>query len=110
MVPGAFSAVATRLALQVAPVFVQPVNLMISNVPGPQVPLYIRGARVLAYHPASVISDLTGGVNITVFSYDGSLDIGIVACPDLVPGGWDLIDYLRDALEELKILADTPQE
>ncbi|MBC6459387.1 WS/DGAT/MGAT family O-acyltransferase [Actinomadura sp. HBU206391] len=106
MVPGAFSAMATRVALQVAPAFVQPANLMISNVPGPQVPLYICGARVLAYYPASVISDLTGGVNITVFSYNGSLDIGIVACPDLVPGNWDLIDYMRDGLEELKILAD----
>jgi diacylglycerol O-acyltransferase len=106
MVPGAFSAMATRMALQVAPALVQPANLMISNVPGPQLPLYICGARVLAYHPASVISDLTGGVNITVFSYNGSLDIGIIACPDLVPGGWDLIDYLRDALEELKILAN----
>jgi diacylglycerol O-acyltransferase len=108
MVPGAFSGMATRMALQVAPALVQPANLMISNVPGPQLPLYICGARVLAYHPASVISDLTGGVNITVFSYNGSLDIGIVACPDLMPGSWDLIDYLRDALEELKVLADAP--
>jgi WS/DGAT/MGAT family acyltransferase len=105
MVPGAFSGVATQIALRAAPAFVQPVNLMISNVPGPQLPLYICGARVLAYHPASVISDLTGGVNITVFTYDGSLDVGIIACPDLVPDVWELIDYLRDGLEELKILA-----
>ncbi|MGH3387347.1 MAG: WS/DGAT domain-containing protein, partial [Actinomadura sp.] len=40
-------------------------------------------------------------------SYAGNLDIGIVACPDLVPDVWEPIDYLRDALEELKILADT---
>ncbi|MCW2902158.1 MAG: acyltransferase [Streptosporangiaceae bacterium] len=107
IMPGTFSGLATRFALQLAPALVQPVNLMISNVPGPRTPLYICGARMLSYHPASVISDLTGGLNITVFSYDGSLDIGIVACPDLVPDVWELIDYLRDALEELKILADS---
>jgi WS/DGAT/MGAT family acyltransferase len=107
ILPAAFSGPATRAAIQLAPSFVQPVNLMISNVRGPQLPLYMSGARVLTYYPASVISDLTGGVNITVFSYAGSLDIGIVACPDLVPDVWDLIDYLRDALEELKILADS---
>jgi WS/DGAT/MGAT family acyltransferase len=106
MVPGMFSGMAMRLVLQLTSTLVQPVNLMISNVPGPQSPLYICGARLLSYHPASVISDLTGGLNITVFSYDGSLDIGIVACPDLVPDVWELVDYLRDALEELKILAD----
>jgi diacylglycerol O-acyltransferase len=107
LVPAAFSSAATRVAIQLAPVLIQPVNLMISNVRGPLLPLYMSGARVLNYHPASVISDLTGGVNITVFSYAGSLDVGIVACPDLVPDVWELIDYLRDALEELKILADS---
>ena len=106
MVPAAFSGRATRLALRMAPALVQPVNLMISNVPGPRRPLYLCGARVLAYHPASVISDLTGGVNITVFSYNGSLDVGVVACPDLVRDVWELVDYLRDALDEMKILAD----
>ncbi|MGH3388131.1 MAG: WS/DGAT/MGAT family O-acyltransferase [Actinomadura sp.] len=107
IVPAAFSGAATRAAMRLAPVLMQPVNVMISNVRGPQLPLYMSGARVLDYHPASVVSDLTGGVNITVFSYAGNLDIGIVACPDLVPDVWEPIDYLRDALEELKILADT---
>jgi diacylglycerol O-acyltransferase / wax synthase len=106
LVPAALSGPATRVAVQLAPLFKQPVNLMISNVRGPRLPLYLSGAQVLNHYPASVISDLTGGVNITVFSYADSLDIGIVACPNLVPDGWELIDYLRDALEELKILAD----
>lgn len=100
LMPPALSGIATRLAMQMAPVL-NPVNLLVSNVPGPQQPLYARGARVLAYYPASVISDATGGVNITVFSYDGNLDVGIIACPDLVPDAWNLVDYLRESLNEL---------
>jgi hypothetical protein len=103
--PSPISGLATRLMMQVAPA-ISPVNLIISNVPGPQLPLYVRGARVLTYYPASVISDATGGVNITVFSYNGSLDIGIIACPDLVPDVWNLVDYLRDSLTELLKLCD----
>ncbi|GAB3651781.1 wax ester/triacylglycerol synthase family O-acyltransferase [Actinocorallia lasiicapitis] len=106
LVPASISGLATRLVMQVAPAL-SPVNLIISNVPGPQQPLYIRGARVLTYYPASVISDATGGLNITVFSYNGSLDIGIIACPDLVPDAWNLIDYLRDSLTELLKLTNT---
>jgi hypothetical protein len=77
---------------------------VISNVPGPQFPLYLCRAEVLGYFPISVISDLTGGLNITVFSYNGNVDIGIVACREMVPDVWTLLDHLRDALEELKSL------
>ncbi|MEO5874744.1 MAG: wax ester/triacylglycerol synthase family O-acyltransferase [Streptosporangiaceae bacterium] len=100
LVPAPVSGIVTRLALRMAP-SISPLNLIISNVAGPQMPLYLRGARVLTYYPASVISDVTGGVNITVFTYNGNLDIGIIACRDLVPDVWDLIGHLRDALTEL---------
>lgn len=105
LVPTPISGIATRLAMQMAP-SISPINLIISNVPGPAMPLYMRGARVLTYYPASVISDVTGGINITVFSYNGSLDIGIIACRELVPDVWNLIDHLRDALAELVKLTD----
>jgi len=105
LVPAPISGIATRLAMQMAP-SISPINLIISNVPGPAMPLYLRGARVLTYYPASVISDVTGGVNITVFSYNGSLDIGVIACRDLVPDVWNFIGYLRDALAELLKLVD----
>ncbi|MDL4775531.1 WS/DGAT/MGAT family O-acyltransferase [Actinomadura xylanilytica] len=82
----------------------RPINLIVSNVPGPQFPLYLCGARVLGYYPVSVVSDITGGVNITVFSYDGKIDIGVVACRDLVPDPSELLDHLADALDELKDL------
>ncbi|WP_018658254.1 WS/DGAT/MGAT family O-acyltransferase [Actinomadura flavalba] len=106
MVPPPLAGPLTRLALRAAPATgVLPLNIVVSNVPGPQFPLYLGGAKVLAYYPISVITDLTGGLNITVFSYDGHLDVGIVSCPALVPDPSDLLDHLTDALDELKHLA-----
>jgi WS/DGAT/MGAT family acyltransferase len=99
-------AVAARAARVVARAAVAnwmevPFNVVISNVPGPQFPLYGFGARLVANYPVSAINDGIG-LNITVQSYDGSLDFGVIGCRELVPDVWDLIDYLRDALGELR--------
>lgn len=75
-------------------------NLVISNVPGPQIPLYCAGARLEANFPVSVITDGMG-LNITVMSYCGNLDFGIVADRDQMPDVWNLIDWLREELAEL---------
>lgn len=107
LLPAPLAGPLTRLALQAVPsTYLRQINLVVSNVPGPQFPLYLCGARVLGYYPISVISDVTGGVNVTVFSYDGKLNIGIVACRDMIPDAWELIDYLDDALDELKGLIE----
>jgi diacylglycerol O-acyltransferase / wax synthase len=76
-------------------------NLVISNVPGPQLPLYLAGARLVANYPVSVITDGMG-LNITVMSYMGSLDFGIVADRDQMPDLWKLMGWLGDALDELR--------
>jgi diacylglycerol O-acyltransferase len=76
-------------------------NLVISNVPGPQFPLYCAGARLDANYPVSVITDGMG-LNITVMSYCGHMDFGIVADRDQMPDLWRLIDWLGEALEELR--------
>jgi diacylglycerol O-acyltransferase / wax synthase len=76
-------------------------NLVISNVPGPQVPLYCAGARLDANYPVSVITDGMG-LNITVMSYCGHLDFGIVADRDQIPDLWSMIDWLGESLDELK--------
>jgi hypothetical protein len=57
----------------------------------------------------SVITDVSGGINITVFSYDGRLGFGIVTDRDMVPDVWDLIDYLRDSLTEYGALSGRAQ-
>ena len=75
-------------------------NLVISNVPGPQVPLYCAGARLDANYPVSVITDGMG-LNMTVMSYCGHLDFGLVADRDQMPDLWRMIEWLRDSLEEL---------
>ena len=61
-----------------------PMNLVITNIPGPPVPLYVRGARVLhAYPYVEVIDD--EGLTIAVVSYEGNLSFGITADRDAVP-------------------------
>jgi diacylglycerol O-acyltransferase / wax synthase len=77
-------------------------NLVVSNVPGPQLPLYCAGARLEANYPVSVITDGMG-LNITVMSYCGHMDFGIVADRDQMPDVWCLIDWLAEELEELKL-------
>ena len=76
-------------------------NLVISNVPGPQFPLYMAGAELVANYPVSVITDGMG-LNITVMSYRGHMDFGIVADRDQMSDVSCLIEWLQEALEELK--------
>ena len=76
-------------------------NLVISNVPGPQFPLYCAGAKLVANYPISVITDGMG-LNITVMSYMGHLDFGIVADREQMPDVWSLIGWLEDALSEFE--------
>ncbi|BBZ12316.1 WS/DGAT/MGAT family O-acyltransferase [Mycobacterium branderi] len=66
-------------------------NLIISNVPGPQAPLYFLGAQLKAMYPLGPIFH-SCGLNITVMSLDGTLNVGILACPRLIPDVWKLAD------------------
>jgi diacylglycerol O-acyltransferase len=76
-------------------------NLVISNVPGPQFPLYCAGARLEANYPVSVITDGMG-LNITVMSYCGHMDFGIVADRDQMKDLWCLLDWLSEELDLLR--------
>ena len=54
-------------------------NMLLSNVPGPQVPMYMAGATMRAYFPVSIV--IHGiALNITILSYNGSMDYGLIAC------------------------------
>jgi diacylglycerol O-acyltransferase len=75
-------------------------NLVVSNVPGPQVPLYFLGAEVRAMYPLGPIFH-GSGLNITVMSLSGTLDVGLISCPELLPDLWDMADDFRVALDEL---------
>ncbi|MBL8350767.1 MAG: wax ester/triacylglycerol synthase family O-acyltransferase [Burkholderiaceae bacterium] len=76
-------------------------NLPISNVPGPPVPLYIAGARLLTMSPCSMPYH-GQSLNITVESYCDALDFGLVACRRTVPDLAELADRLLPALDELE--------
>ena len=106
-IPPALSNRAARctLSLGSSPVGHPTWNLVVSNVPGPQFALYLAGAKLLANYPVSVITDGLG-LNITVVSYDGGLHFGIVACRELVPDLWGLMDHHAEALAELRKLVD----
>ncbi len=82
-----------------------PFNLCISNVPGPNVPVYLCGATLLAHYPVSVVTD-GQGLNITLVGYLGQLNFGLLACRELVPDIETLAGYLVDELELLAKAAD----
>ncbi len=75
-------------------------NLIVSNVPGPPVPLYFLGAHIKAMYPLGPIFH-GNGLNVTVMSLDGTLNVGLVSCRELAPHLWDLADAFEPALDEL---------
>ncbi|GAA4560256.1 WS/DGAT/MGAT family O-acyltransferase [Planotetraspora kaengkrachanensis] len=110
MFPAAFTALATPALFRLAGMAGTGVNLIVSNVPGPRAPLYMCGARLLSYHPMSVVTDVTGGISVTCMSYDGRLDFGVVACPTRLPDVWSVIGHLREAMDELLALVEEPAQ
>lgn len=79
-------------------------NLVISNVPGPPFPLYLAGAEMIAAYPMGPIMD-GAGLNVTVLSYREHVDIGFMACSDLIPDVWDLAAAVDPAFDEIKQVA-----
>jgi diacylglycerol O-acyltransferase / wax synthase len=75
-------------------------NLVVSNVPGPQTPLYFLGNEVKAMYPLGPVFH-GSGLNITVMSLTGTLNVGLIACPELVPDLWELADDFGVGMEEL---------
>lgn len=86
----------SRLADRMPPL----ANVAISNVPGPQIPLYFAGAKLLTYYPVSIAVH-SMALNITVQSYKGALDFGLTACRKAVPDLPELARHIRLAHEEL---------
>lgn len=100
--PPALSIRAARVAsrLKIADRLHPPVNLVVSNVPGPRSKLYLERAEMVNYYPVSTIVDGVG-LNITVQSYCDTMDFAVVACRELVPDLDDLADYVIDEFAEL---------
>ena len=76
-------------------------NVVVSNVPGPQVPLYFYGTRLRGVFPISVLAPNVA-LNITVYSYAGRMCFGLVAGKRQIPDLPDLTRYIKSSLQVLK--------
>ena len=87
-----------------------PVNVVVSNVPGPRVPVTIDGTPMTDIYSVGPI--LEGiGLNVTVWSYVDRMNFTLLACPDLLPDLDELVGELRPALDELlaTVREETPR-
>jgi diacylglycerol O-acyltransferase / wax synthase len=93
------------LGLSAVPGFVgatrPPFNIVISNVPGPQQPMYWNGARLDGNYPLSIVLD-GQALNITLANNGDNLDFGLVGCRRSVPHLQRLLGHIEDALKDLE--------
>jgi diacylglycerol O-acyltransferase / wax synthase len=82
-------------------------NLVISNVPGPTVPLYMAGAKMLTNYPTSIVVHGVA-LNITVQTYNESLDVGIIACAQAMPEVDEFAAHIETSFLEFKGLPVAP--
>ena len=78
-----------------------PVNAIVTNVPGPQFPLYLAGARLLAMYPVVPLIP-GGGLGVALFSYEGKLCWGFNGDFELVPDLGSLVDDIAASFEALR--------
>jgi len=99
--PPAVARAAFRLVARAGAVRrLRPGNLVVSNVPGPQFPLYFAGMRMVGAYPIGPVVDGVA-LNITVQNYLDSLFVGLNACPAVVPDIAELATLVRQELHDL---------
>jgi hypothetical protein len=94
--PATLVSLAARLAGRA-----RPFNMTVTNVPGPQFPLYMAGSEMLATYPLVPLWQ-SHGAGIAMFSVSGMIDIGINMDRDLIEDPSLLAEYMRHSFEELK--------
>jgi diacylglycerol O-acyltransferase / wax synthase len=102
-VPSATAAMAGRLytELGLANQMNLPFNCVVTNVPGPQVPLYSAGARLVTQYGLGPVYDGMG-LMFPVFSYCGHVNIAVNACREMMPDPEFFADCLQASFEELR--------
>jgi diacylglycerol O-acyltransferase len=78
-----------------------PFNMVVTNVPGPQVPMFLHGARLLDTYPHVPLLDNLG-LGIALLSYDGKIGWGFNADYDLVPDLDRFVEDVRDSFAALR--------
>jgi hypothetical protein len=84
-------------------------NLVVTNVPGPQFPLYMLGRRLRGFYPKVPLT-LNTALGIAIMSYDGQLDFGLLGDYDAMPDLEHFADDLRESLAELVAAAASAGE
>jgi len=101
-VPSEIAALASRLYTKMGmsekhkPFF----NLIITNVPGPPIPLYMNGFRLLNHYGFGAVFDGIG-MMIVIFSYAGNVSVCITSCKEIIPDIRTLTNYIREELNAL---------
>ncbi len=111
LVPSTMLALSARLysELQLAQRYQPVFNLPITNVPGPQVPLYLRGARLVRQYNTAPLFDSLGLVIVAV-SYEGALTLNFTLCPDIVPDGEKLQSLTIESLTRIETASSALEE
>ena len=111
LAPAMISGVATRLysrlglANRLSPMF----NTVVTNVPGPQVPLYMAGARMVASYGIGPVMDSMGLFH-AVTSYCGKICISVTACREMLPDPAFYKECLQESFDELLEAATAPRK
>jgi diacylglycerol O-acyltransferase / wax synthase len=103
-IPAAWQALAGQLAVPTNTLL----NTVSTNVPGPQIPLYLAGHKLLAMYPLGIVS-ANMGLFVAIYSYHQTLTFGLLVDPTLVKDVWYLADCLRESYAELKTAAQHAQ-
>lgn len=103
LVPSTMLALSARLysELQLAQRYQPVFNVPITNVPGPQVPLYLQGAKLTHQYNIAPLFDSMGLVIVAV-SYEGKLTLNFTLCPDVVPDGDRLVALVEESLQSIE--------
>jgi hypothetical protein len=100
--PSTILSVAARVVAATA----RPFNMTITNVPGPQVPLFLLSARLTRIHPMVPLW-VNHGLGVALFSYQGKLNWGIAGDWDLVPDLDRFVQRIVESLDELEAAAQS---
>jgi hypothetical protein len=84
-------------------------NTVSTNVPGPQIPLYIAGRRLLAFLPLGIVSNNLG-LFVSILSYERSMTFGLLVDAKQIPDVDFLADCLRESYSELREAAGVAPE
>ncbi len=84
-------------------------HTIVSNVPGPAKTLYLEKSKLVEWYPISVLGPCHR-MNITMFSYDGTLFFGIVVAKDALPQIGLLSEYIHEAFDDLENMVTSPDK